>query len=257
MKKFIATIFSFLLPITFCYGAIGDPPQHATLVNNYTCSSVTKGLSCIEGQESNGTLDDQPLNNGFVTNHEIKMWWTSWGGTEYDIRYSNSAITTRNWGSATQVVDEPIPSGVGEIDNYTLLNLSTSTTYYVALKYYSGGVWSAVQTIIGPVTTTLDLKSDIISWQQPDSDPNVDGYKIYWGEIGDFSNIIDVGLVYSYNFNNLDYTKAYNFKVTAYDTDTSYESNYSNVVIEYLGFFPPMTGTIPWLIVLIIKSFFQ
>ncbi len=54
--------------------------------------------------------------------------------TTYDIRYSTSTITLVNWGSATQVASEPIPSVAGSAESITVSGLSASTLYYFAMK---------------------------------------------------------------------------------------------------------------------------
>lgn len=52
----------------------------------------------------------------------------------YDIRYSTSAITTSNWGSATQATGEPTPAAAGTQQTFTITGLTPSRTYYVAMR---------------------------------------------------------------------------------------------------------------------------
>jgi fibronectin type III domain protein len=76
-----------------------------------------------------------------VTGTSISVRWTAPGddgttgtASSYDIRYSTSPITSANWGSATTVTGEPLPTAAGTTQNYTLSGLSGSRTYYVAIR---------------------------------------------------------------------------------------------------------------------------
>ncbi|SFA82425.1 Fibronectin type III domain-containing protein [Cohnella sp. OV330] len=54
--------------------------------------------------------------------------------TQYDVRYSTSPITASNWSSATQAIGEPTPQTAGTAQSFTVLGLTTGTTYYFAMK---------------------------------------------------------------------------------------------------------------------------
>jgi hypothetical protein len=76
-----------------------------------------------------------------TTGTSMSLRWTAPGddgtvGTaaSYDIRYSTSAITTSNWGSATQATGEPAPAAAGTQQTFTLGGLTPSRTYYVAIR---------------------------------------------------------------------------------------------------------------------------
>lgn len=78
---------------------------------------------------------------GNSTTVSIALRWTAPGddndtgtATSYDIRYSTSDITEANWSSAIQVTGEPTPSVTGALENYITVGLSSSTTYYFAVK---------------------------------------------------------------------------------------------------------------------------
>jgi hypothetical protein len=79
---------------------------------------------------------------GNPTTSTITLTWTAPGddgnaGTanEYDIRYSTSQIQTEaDWNSATQASGEPAPNTAGNSESFTVSGLSSSTTYYFALK---------------------------------------------------------------------------------------------------------------------------
>jgi hypothetical protein len=76
-----------------------------------------------------------------TTGTSASIRWTAPGddgatGTaaSYDIRYSNTAITTANWGAATQVSGEPAPAVAGTQQTFTIGSLTPSRTYYVAIR---------------------------------------------------------------------------------------------------------------------------
>ena len=86
-----------------------------------------------------GTIADLTVTG--TTGTSITVRWTAPGddgntGTaaSYDIRYSTSAITSANWGSALQATGEPAPTAAGTTQNFTISGLSGSRTYYVAIK---------------------------------------------------------------------------------------------------------------------------
>lgn len=75
------------------------------------------------------------------TPYSLTLTWTAPGddnsGTaaQYDIRYSNSPITTEaEWNAATQVVGEPAPKSAGSTETFEVTGLSSGATYYFALK---------------------------------------------------------------------------------------------------------------------------
>lgn len=76
-----------------------------------------------------------------TTGSSISVRWTAPGddgtvgtATSYDVRYSTSAITSGNWGSATQATGEPAPTAAGTTQTFTLTGLNGSQQYYVAIK---------------------------------------------------------------------------------------------------------------------------
>ena len=66
-----------------------------------------------------------------TTGTSASIRWTAPGddgatgtATSYDVRYSNSAITTANWGSATQASGEPVPAVAGTQQTLTISGLT-------------------------------------------------------------------------------------------------------------------------------------
>jgi len=75
------------------------------------------------------------------TGSSLTLRWTARGddgnvgtASQYDIRYSTSAITAGNWNSATQCVGEPAPRTAGSTETFVVRGLSMATNYHFALK---------------------------------------------------------------------------------------------------------------------------
>lgn len=71
----------------------------------------------------------------------VTLTWTATGddgltgtASSYDVRYSNTLITSANWATASQAVGEPSPQVSGSTETFTVSGLSPSTSYYFALK---------------------------------------------------------------------------------------------------------------------------
>jgi chitodextrinase len=75
----------------------------------------------------------------------------------YDLRYSTTAITAANFGSATSVGTPPAVLPAGSAQTYALTGLTASTTYYFAIKAVdAAGNWSAVSNVTSIATTATD-----------------------------------------------------------------------------------------------------
>lgn len=97
-----------------------------------------------------------------ATDTTVTLSWVATGddsltGTaaSYDLRYSTAAITTSNWGSATQVAGEPTPATAGTTQSFTVRNLQRQVTYWFAIRATddSGNVSALSNT---PSVTTPD-----------------------------------------------------------------------------------------------------
>jgi len=96
------------------------------------------------------------------TSSSIKLTWTAPGddgnegtASQYDIRYSASAITEANWETATQCTGEPSPSPAGATENFTVGGLLPNTEYWFALKTADEVPnWSGLSN--SPSATTLE-----------------------------------------------------------------------------------------------------
>jgi hypothetical protein len=73
---------------------------------------------------------------------EFLLTWTATGddgalpgaASEYDIRYSTSAITGEDFATASQATGEPKPSLAGTPERFSISGLSPATNYFFALK---------------------------------------------------------------------------------------------------------------------------
>ena len=76
-----------------------------------------------------------------LTAGELTLAWTAPGAdgsrgtaTAYDVRYGAAAITSANWGDASQVTSEPVPHAAGSAETCTITGLPSGTPCFVALK---------------------------------------------------------------------------------------------------------------------------
>ncbi|SYZ72524.1 hypothetical protein TRIP_C20639 [Candidatus Zixiibacteriota bacterium] len=123
------------------------------------------GLSNIASRptsaEQNPPAAITNLSTGTTTSTSVILNWTAPGddgstgtATQYDIRYSTSAITEANFGGASQLVGEPTPRVAGSAETFTVTGLTPSTTYYFAIKTADEVPnWSALSNV--PSKTTL------------------------------------------------------------------------------------------------------
>ena len=114
----------------------------------YTAFSRDVVLNYSDGSQLQASLADSiapsvisDLSVLSVTSDSVTLNWTAVGddnnsGTSsgYDLRRSNSAITSTNWSSATQINGEPIPQSSGFVESTTIDDLNEGTQYYFAIR---------------------------------------------------------------------------------------------------------------------------
>ena len=178
-----------LIPATTYYFAI----KSADEANNWSSMSnvVSKTTTANQIPPSNvaNLLAANP------TSSSLYLSWTAPGAdsnqgtaSQYDIRYSTLNISDANWGGATQIHYEPTPLPAGAQQNITINGLSSSTTYYFAIKTADESLnWSGLSNIANGVTqpgqdqtapgAILDLliaqisgSSVTLSWTAPGDD---------------------------------------------------------------------------------------
>ncbi|HUW82423.1 MAG TPA: Calx-beta domain-containing protein, partial [Phycisphaerae bacterium] len=95
----------------------------------------------------------------------VDLSWTATGddgmtgrAREYDIRYSQSPIDEGDWDAATAVADPPRPKDPGTAEQFTVEGLSSSTTYYFAIKVSDEAPnTSALSNVVSETTAPPDV----------------------------------------------------------------------------------------------------
>jgi hypothetical protein len=95
-----------------------------------------------------------------VTSNSVTLSWTAPGddsltgtASQYDLRYSTSAITAANFANATRWNSMPAPAVAGTQQTTTVTGLTASTTYYFALKTADEVPnWSGISNVVSRTT---------------------------------------------------------------------------------------------------------
>ena len=95
-----------------------------------------------------------------TTATSVQLTWTAPGddgsigtATQYDLRYSTSTITAANFGAATRWNTTPTPGAPGTSQTVTVTGLTSSTTYYFAIKTADDVTnWSAISNVVSKAT---------------------------------------------------------------------------------------------------------
>lgn len=76
-----------------------------------------------------------------ATYNSVTLTWEATGddsltgiASQYDLRYSTSAITASNFDSATRWLSAPVPTSPGTTQSMTVTGLASNTTYWFAIK---------------------------------------------------------------------------------------------------------------------------
>ena len=143
---------------------------------------------------------------GTVTATSVQLTWVAPGddgatgtASQYDLRYSTSAITAANFASATAVTGEPTPAVAGTSQTATVSGLTPNTPYFFALKTAAEVPnWSRLSNVVQTATVppadeappaavtslatgTVTATSVQLTWTAPGDDGNVgtaDAYDI-------------------------------------------------------------------------------
>jgi hypothetical protein len=104
------------------------------------------GISNLVSRATTGAPDvtrpaPMAISIGVVTDSTAIVAWVAVGddsltgtASRYDVRYSTSPINTSNWGSASQVTNEPTPLAAGTPQTCMVHGLGRQVTYYVAAR---------------------------------------------------------------------------------------------------------------------------
>ncbi len=130
---------------------------------------------------------------GSPTSASITLSWTAPGddgssgtASSYDVRYSTSTITEANWASATQATGEPTPAVGGNSDGMIVSGLSSSTTYYFAMKA-SDEVpnTSSLSNVANATTSPPDNTAPAAVTDLATSNPTINSITLSWTAPGD------------------------------------------------------------------------
>ncbi len=106
--------------------------------------------------------------------------------SQYDIRYSTSNITMANWGTATQVTNEPSPHPAGTPESLTVANLNLNTTYYFAIRTADEVPnWSGLSNVASGATTPDQTAPAAINDLQAASGSSNGQINLGWTSPGD------------------------------------------------------------------------
>lgn len=91
----------------------------------------------------------------------VTLTWTAPGddgnvgtATQYDLRYSTSAITAANFASATRWMSAPVPLAAGTVQTSLITGLALNTTYYFAIKTADdAGNWAGISNVASKLTS--------------------------------------------------------------------------------------------------------
>ncbi|MBU1947580.1 MAG: hypothetical protein KJ927_02595, partial [Candidatus Eisenbacteria bacterium] len=95
--------------------------------------------------------------------HSATLTWTAPGNNgfggmafEYDLRYSQTAITEESWDETTQVQDVSSPVAAGRQESFTIHDLELETPYFFALKTADDlSNWSEISNVVSSSTIAL------------------------------------------------------------------------------------------------------
>lgn len=110
-----------------------------------------------------GTVGMGSIARAQAPTSSVQLSWTAPGddgmtgtASQYDLRYSTSAITTANFASATRWVGTPAPTAPGTTQSSTVTGLLGNTTYWFAIK--AGDEvpnWSVMSNVVSILTTAV------------------------------------------------------------------------------------------------------
>jgi chitodextrinase len=100
-----------------------------------------------------------------ITATSVRLAWTAVGddgatgtATTYDLRYATSPIDASNWAAATQATGESAPRSAGYAESFNVTGLTSSTTYYFAIKVADEVPnWSEISNVATATTPVLDV----------------------------------------------------------------------------------------------------
>jgi len=154
-------------------------------------------------------------------------WNVPYGAISNDVRISTNAINTPNWNSAERLDYLDAAWTPGKTQFVTVIDLTTNTTYFVAVKTQGTNGWS-IMSNLAKVTTGGDTATVTLEWR-PSVSTNAAGYNVYHGTSlgGPYGDKTIVGNTTTATIDKLIWGKPYFFVATTVDTAGN-ESGFSN-----------------------------
>jgi chitodextrinase len=129
-----------------------------------------------------------------TTATSVEVEWTAPGddgttgtASQYDLRYSTTAITSANFASATRWVGTPVPGISGTLQATTVTGLLPNTTYWFAIKAADEVPnWSAMSNVIS-YTTVADLVRPAMVANLAITSSTETSASLSWSAVGDDS----------------------------------------------------------------------
>ncbi len=129
-----------------------------------------------------------------ASTHSVTLNWTAPGddgnqgqAAQYDIRYATFLINDGNWDQANQAANIPAPQMAGSAESITIDGLSSSTTYYFAIRVADEVPnWSPTSNVVSVSTAAeSDAPSDVTDLLT--SNPSNTSLDLTWTSPGDDS----------------------------------------------------------------------
>jgi hypothetical protein len=152
--------------------------------------------------------------------------------TEIEVKLTNLSadvdLYVRAGEKPTENEYDARPYNPGTNDEVSMLSNTEATTWYIGVHGYDAGSYT--------ITVTLIISQQVILMWDPNMEPDLDGYKIYYGKSsGNYPNMIDVGNTETCTISGLMPGETYFFAAKAYNT-FGIESGFSNELIYTVPF---------------------
>lgn len=186
-----------------------------------------------------------------ITDYSVRLSWTvpsDGKAVDYKIHKATFYITENNWNQTTYLGGIPSPAGAGETQTMDVYNLSSSTTYYFAMRIHDSlGNASDISNVI-EVTTLAESTSGSggsgsgQTWPDPNTVPDCYTYCLDNSLSNDCDSYCDYDYTTSTDYNDYSTTTSnypdtyynnYSTSTSDYSTTTYYQDNTTTTTNDY------------------------